>query len=258
MSQNLSIIPVKISDRNLQVAICACQQAKQWVVLLHGLQSNKKMYDDLVTQKFLGEHSILSLDFLGFGKSSYEDCLNYTLREQCEAVIQVLENLKIKNLILIGHSLGGMIGTLLLDRLKNRISSFINFEGNLKFEHCEASRLIVEKYSEEQFIQYGFDELLAKIGKETGSSVLHRLQWLRECSVKGLYRTAQSIVMTSKSGLRKTWNQSAQNKFYICGSRNKEKYEGLADFVIRDAGHFMFLDNPQECYLVLENIFRKL
>lgn len=216
------------------------------------------MFDALREQDFLKSYFVLSLDFLGFGKSSHEDNLNYTLEEQCEAVIQVLEHLRIKNFILVGHSVGGMVGTLLLDRLKNQISGFINLEGNLLFEHCGASRLIIEKYTEEEFVEFGFDGFLTEIAKEMGASVPYRLQWLREVSVKGIYRTSQSIIATAKSGLLKVWNQKTKDEFYICGSQNKDKYRDIADFVIQDAGHFMLIDNPQGCYSTLNEIFRKL
>lgn len=256
--ENRMIIPVCISSFDLQIASSLDKRTDEWIVLLHGLQSNQKMYDDLRKQDFLKSYSVLSLDFLGFGKSSHQDDLQYTLAEQCEALIQVLENLKIKDYIVVGHSFGGMVGTLLLDRLKNRISGLINLEGNLLFEHCGASRLIAEKYNEEQFVAFGFKEFLAEIAKETGTSMPYRLKWLREASVKALYRTAQSIVAISKSGLDKIWAQRTQNQFYICGSQNKDRYKGVADFLIQDAGHFMLIDNPRGCYSTLSEIFRKL
>lgn len=75
MNQNLSIISVKISNLDLQIAACIDQRTEQWVVLLHGLQSNQKMYEALREQDFLKPYSVLSLDFLGFG-TQLEKTLN--------------------------------------------------------------------------------------------------------------------------------------------------------------------------------------
>lgn len=241
----------KIQIGSFEIAISSEKRPGPWVVLLHGLQSNQKMYDGLRAQSFLRDHSILSLDFLGFGDSSKPHDFDYSLEKQCQIAIEILQKLGIQNFYLVGHSLGGMIGTLILKAIPDQIDFFFNFEGNLSFEHCGSSRFIIENYTEKQFIDFGFNELIENVSRENEKSALFRLEWLKESSPLAIYRTAKSIVANSKMDLQATWDSSRVNKIYICGFNNSEKYLQIEHVSIPDAGHFMLIDNPVACYKII-------
>ena len=249
MSRSDLNIPVKISSLDLHIAVSLDVRTDRWIVCLHGLQSNQKMYDDFREQSFLQAYSVLSLDFLGFGKSSHPVDFNYTLSEQFEAVIQTLQAFNIERFSLIAHSVGGMVGTLLLARLREKIEVFVNMEGNLSLEHCGASRLITEQYTYDQFVDFGFDEFLSTVPTS-------RRQWLQETSASAFYRTAKSIVDVATKDLMLIWTQSKTSKIYMCGADNSHKFKSIDHVTIPHAGHFVLMDNPQACYEVIEKILK--
>jgi len=77
------------------------------IVLLHGWGQNIKMMDPL-GKNFDDRFRITILDFPGFGSSDIPDYA-YTIDDYTDLLYDFLDNLNIKNPILIGHSFGGRI-----------------------------------------------------------------------------------------------------------------------------------------------------
>jgi len=76
------------------------------LVFLHGFGEDSLIWDEF-TQVF-SKNKIIRIDFPGFGKS--EPIENVSIEYMADAVKAVLNELKIKSCILIGHSMGGYVG----------------------------------------------------------------------------------------------------------------------------------------------------
>jgi pimeloyl-ACP methyl ester carboxylesterase len=89
-------------------------QSKQYITILHGWGSNKKLMqtalqDDLSTQ--LPEYTQLYIDMPGFGNSSNDAVLR---TDDYKNIIELfLDSLSVSKDIIIGHSFGGKVATLL-------------------------------------------------------------------------------------------------------------------------------------------------
>ena len=77
------------------------------VVLLHGWGQNIEMMNP-IGKGLEKDYRIIVLDLPGFGKIS-EPTYGYTVYDYYEVLCEFLDNLKVKNPILIGHSFGGRI-----------------------------------------------------------------------------------------------------------------------------------------------------
>jgi hypothetical protein len=77
------------------------------VVLLHGFLENQTMWDAYVPE-FSKKNRVVTIDLLGHGKT---ECLGYvhSMEDQADMVHHVLRELKIRKVILIGHSMGGYV-----------------------------------------------------------------------------------------------------------------------------------------------------
>lgn len=93
-------------------------ERKGWcLVLIHGAGGNlrawDKVKDELIKRSY---YSILTLDLRGQGKSVRPDKLDkYSLELSATDVEKVINNHHIKDYVLIGHCLGGMVITKLLE-----------------------------------------------------------------------------------------------------------------------------------------------
>jgi pimeloyl-ACP methyl ester carboxylesterase len=84
------------------------------IVLLHGFLENVAMWNNLIPE-FMTNHKVICVDLLGHGES---DCLGYvhTMEDMADAVLEVLNHLKINKANFIGHSMGGYVALALAEK----------------------------------------------------------------------------------------------------------------------------------------------
>lgn len=218
------------------------------MLCLHGIQGRRQVFDALARSVEFDQRMLVALDFPGFGESPAHRWRGDQLQGLAEVVWRVSELLGVKRFHLIGHSLGGIVGTLMLAQSNSAILSFANLEGNLVPSDCGASAVIAGM-TFGAFERRGFAELLAGIEASVGFDVEPRLEALKQVTAATLYETASSIVQWSGSSqLLRLFVDSRTPRCLIVGDRNKDKTGVLPDdfprYVIPDCGHFMLLENP--------------
>jgi len=77
------------------------------VVLLHGFLENKTMWDKYISA-LSKNHRVITIDLLGHGDT---ECLGYvhTMEDQADMIFAVLISLRIRKIVLVGHSMGGYV-----------------------------------------------------------------------------------------------------------------------------------------------------
>jgi len=86
------------------------------VLLLHGWMDNIGSFDLLIPPLLLSfpTASILALDLVGHGRSSHDPTGNYTIVSYASSVVEGLSSMGWEdNLVLMGHSMGGGIATVI-------------------------------------------------------------------------------------------------------------------------------------------------
>ena len=103
---------------------------KNTVVLLHGWGQNIEMMKP-IGDKLSKENRIIIVDLPGFGESKEPDTI-WTMYDYTECIHELLESLKVKNPMLIGHSFGGKIS--LIYASKYEVSKLVLFGSPFKKE----------------------------------------------------------------------------------------------------------------------------
>lgn len=80
---------------------------KDTLVFLHGWGQNIEMMKP-IADPFSETHDIIVVDLPGYGKSD-EPTFDWSIEDYTDCIKELLDNLKVKNPILIGHSFGGKI-----------------------------------------------------------------------------------------------------------------------------------------------------
>ena len=77
------------------------------VVFLHGFLENKSMWNDYILE-ISKKNRVITIDLLGHGAT---ECLGYvhSMEDNADVVQAVLQELKIRKSVLIGHSMGGYV-----------------------------------------------------------------------------------------------------------------------------------------------------
>jgi pimeloyl-ACP methyl ester carboxylesterase len=225
-------------------------------VFLHGFQSQKQAFlpcKELCKRNGL---SFVAIDFVGFGDSDKPEDFSYDLADQADIVSNALNQLGFENFFLIGHSLGGMVGTMLLERYREHLLGFINMEGNFVLADCGAS-LPASQMTFEEFSREGYPELKTSLETSGEPSAQLRRVWLESTPDYVFYQMSRSIVSWSKSEkLLEPFIKSPVKKLFVYGEKNRQKKNVLPAFIataeIPRAGHFMLSDNLEYALRVIE------
>lgn len=78
------------------------------IVLLHGIASSSMTWRN-VTPLLSANKRVIALDLLGFGDSPKPDWSHYNLDDHAQAVARTIKKLHLKNVTLVGHSMGSLI-----------------------------------------------------------------------------------------------------------------------------------------------------
>ncbi len=95
------------------------------VVLLHGFLENRTMWSDFTPELSKGKR-VVAIDLPGHGDS---DCFGYihSMELMAEAVMAVLDELKLRKVVLVGHSMGGYVALALAEINPDRIKGLCLF-----------------------------------------------------------------------------------------------------------------------------------
>lgn len=90
---------------NLEIAYIKEGKGKQTIVFIHGLSSNADAWSRNI-ENLKEKYTCVALDLPGFGKSS-KVAPAYTPTYYADIVVKLIDKLKLKNVIVAGHSMGG-------------------------------------------------------------------------------------------------------------------------------------------------------
>lgn len=104
--------------------------AKPPMLCLHGGAANAHWYD-FVAHDLAADFHMRAVDLRGHGDSDWDDSGDYTYRRQAADVHELAEKLDLRDFILIGHSMGGMISSVYAATYPGRAKAIVIVDSNL-------------------------------------------------------------------------------------------------------------------------------
>ena len=99
---------------------CETSGAGPHVVCLHGFGLSSYSWRE-VRHLLAASHTVHALDLKGFGRSPKPRDGRYSVHDQAAAVIECLDRMRLNEIVLVGHSLGGGVALVTaLELLKTR------------------------------------------------------------------------------------------------------------------------------------------
>jgi pimeloyl-ACP methyl ester carboxylesterase len=225
------------------------------VVYLHGLGCSKSDFREAFHRPELEAYTLLAFDFPGCGHSPYPENAALGIDDLVEITHLVLAALRITKAVLIGHSMGGLVGLLFAERYRAVVSGFINVEGNLAPEDCFFSRAVAQS-DYQQFATTSFPELKRHLAQEPQIGLRLYAQNLEHASLRAYFELAPSLVEYSDHGnLVHRFTALSIPTLFMFGSANQQlsylprlKESDCEVAEITQSGHFPFHDNPLAFY----------
>ncbi len=108
------------------------QQDDIGFVFIHGAGLGAWIWDDVVSKL---KYQYLAIDFPGRGKHSSIENRNYSLKSYVDLVLSDVDQFRPKKLIIVTHSIGGIVG-LEVNRLRaNRVIGFIAISASIPLKN---------------------------------------------------------------------------------------------------------------------------
>lgn len=232
--------------------------SKNYIVFLHGWGASKNAF--LWTQEYLSDFGLVYVDFSGFGESDEPD-KPWTVFDYVQDLKNLLDEFDIEELILVGHSFGGRVaikfsflyqndylkfGLCLVDSagLKPR-RSLIYYYKIFKFKVVKKIAKKLKNY-ENIISKYGSNDykVLSSIMKDTFKKVVKE-----DLSYDAKFITKQAIIV---------WGRNDRDTKLYMAKKLSRLIVNSRLFILEDAGHFSYLDKPQEFLIILDTFVRNL
>lgn len=225
------------------------------VVFLHGLGCSKRDFLEAFDYPELTDYTLLAFDFPGCGDSPYPETLTLNIDDLVEITHLVLSAFQVKDSVLVGHSMGGLVALLYAERYRTSVRGFINVEGNLSSGDCFFSRAVAQS-DFPAFTNTIFPELKDRLKHAGNRGFREYAANLEKANKKAYYDYSPSLVEYSDTGnLLERYLALAIPKLFMYGAENRSlsylprlTERGCALMEIPASNHFPFHDNPTAFY----------
>jgi pimeloyl-ACP methyl ester carboxylesterase len=233
------------------------------ILYIHGLGCSKADFMEMAAAPELQSFRLISADHPGCGDSAYDD--DHPLN--IDGIVNLIENfvnkLELGPFLLVGGSLGGLVALLYAERNLDRVTGFVNVEGNLAPEDCMFSRNVIP-HPYPHFVKVIFPQIKKAISARRGRGFAQHLSVLAKASPRAYYDYAfQTVTYSDQGNLLQRFLDLPIPKCFLYGSENRHlsylariRESDCAVIEIPNANHFLFYDAPNHYAATLANFAR--
>ncbi|KAI5459028.1 Alpha/Beta hydrolase protein [Mariannaea sp. PMI_226] len=244
-------IELHINNLSINLSVIRREGPLTPIIFLHGFGGTKEDYVDISFNPLFAGRPFLAYDAPGSGESTMEDLSQLSMPLLVSIAEEVLSYFKISHYHLVGHSMGGLVSTLLAQRQSSSVQSYINIKGNLAPEDCFLSRQVLDYPADDPEI---FIEEFIKRTRQSPlyGNGLYAASFRAKVQAATVRPTFESMVDCTDNGqLLETFEGFGFPRMYMFG----EQYASLSYLPrlvqagvelaeIPHSGHFVMYSNP--------------
>jgi pimeloyl-ACP methyl ester carboxylesterase len=228
---------------------------------LHGLGSSKNDFAQALRASGLNGCSLSAFDFPGCGGTRYPDGVRFGIDDLVEIAYMVVRSLSAGKVVLVGHSMGGLVALLLAERYRDIVSALINVEGNLTSGDCFFSRNVAG-HGPGGFTDEAFLEFIRYLSQSEKRGIREYARTLQKSADRKAYADySLSLVTCCDNGnLLDRFISLKLPKLFIRGSQNRSLpylpalvNSGCPVREVPGSGHFPAYDNPRDYYAIISD-----
>jgi pimeloyl-ACP methyl ester carboxylesterase len=229
---------------------------------IHGFGESGFSFVEAFSSIFTRRFSIFVPDFPGFGVSPPRPG-GATVEASADILVDLIGAISkpSRPVFLVGHSLGGIIGTATAKKLGHRIAGFVSIEGNMTRADTFMTRL-TEGYDDPlAFYDFYLKMILSQIADDV--IVQRYFASVRLCDPASLLAAGKSCVAaTGEENAGDEYRSLEIETLYLWGGKSIpdmtreyiEKYD-VKNHGFPDSEHFAMIDNSDACYGAISNFF---
>jgi len=239
------------------------------VVLLHGFLENKTMWDKYVSA-LSKNHRVITIDLLGHGET---ECLGYvhTMEDQADIIFAVLISLRIRKIVLVGHSMGGYVALAFAELYPDNVKGLFLLNSTSRADSDErkinrdrAIKAVKQNYT--NFVRISISNLFSEDNREVFAKEIEKVK------LQALKTPLQGIV-ASLEGMKIRKDREVLLHFapypiqVVLGEKDGvliyddtiDQIEGTkVELTTFPDGHMSHIENEKELKIVLLEFFKKV
>lgn len=238
------------------------------VVLLHGFLENQTMWKDLVSV-LSHKNRVITIDLLGHGAT---ECLGYihSMEKNAEIVKAVLSHLRIRKVILVGHSMGGYVALAFAELYPATIKGLVLLNSTSKEDSAErkhnrdrAIKAVKQNYV--NFVRLSIANLFSENNRERLEKEIENVKL--EALKTPLQGIAASLEgMKIRKDREFILHESEFPKLLIIGKNDpvlnyednlKQVENTNTELITFPDGHMSHIENKEELAMVLVEFFKR-
>ena len=259
---------IKIND--VEIEYEQCGKSDTTLLFVHGWCINKEYWDDQ-SKYFCDKYKVVTLDLPGFGKSG-KNRNNWTFDQYTEDINVFIKEKKLKNVILIGHSMSGDILLLMSTKYPGSVIGIVGID-NLKspgVKNTEEQTKEIEGFF--SAMDSSFSETVEGYTKQylfppsADTSIVNRVinDFKNNDSIIAI-KVLRSLIDISQK--ERDMMQQLNHKLYLVNSDagatridSLKKYcKASAEVMyIKGTGHYPMIEKPAEFNVALEKVIRMI
>lgn len=222
-------------------------EAAKALVFLHGWQSSAQAWSGIVARLAENPVRILALDLPGFGSSPLPKS-TWGVGEYSEMVVEFIQKLGLKEVILVGHSFGGRVGIKLAATNADVIEKLVlvdaaglrneNLVNRLKVLAAKTVKPLFELPIIRNFKTHAYRALGATDLADSGA--------LKETFIKTVNEDLASCLPQIKAPTLLVWGADDTETPVAYGKIMNRLIPNSKLVVLDGAGHFSFIDEPDK------------
>lgn len=259
----------KIDDDWIFVRHTPLSSSRRTILLVHALGDSSLSFLEAFESSYLKNFNVIAPDLVGHGRSSEASDDDYSFGAQIKRLDKILDELRISEFFLVGHSLGADIATHFAANHTNRVSGLVNIEGNLTPPDVVISKQATEAAATEDFEKWFREDFMKKTvlnnwgAKWASCQRYYASLWF--CSPQAFLSSAREVcqrnlamsnTVASETGLM--FQQVDVPKVYCWGGSMSDQTTKLIEdrmiqqWGFKDAFHWPMIDKEKEFYRLLE------
>lgn len=250
--------PINVVRNGTQIVYNSCGDADTTLLFVHGWCIDKEYWEPQL-KFFCPSYKVVAIDLPGFGQSG-KNRNSWNFEEYTEDIRSVIDQLTLKNVILIGHSMSGDIILNAGKKYPNLLAGIIGID-NL---HEPGGPMSAEQQKETtaffDMLSTSFDSTVSKymtaalFQPSTDTAIIHRVMNSVYTGDSAIATTVlRSLVDISQN--QKLLMQGLSHKLYLVNSDvmpvkkdSLEKYcrKGFHAELVHATGHYPMLERPAD------------
>lgn len=230
--------------------------SKKYIVFLHGWGASKESF--LMTKNYFFDYAKLYVDFAGFGESA-EPCKVFSLNDYVDELKNLLDEFEIEELVIVGHSFGGRVAikfAALYQKCYKKLKIMLVDAAGIKPRFSLVRYLKIKRFKVLKKRAKNNERLQVKLDRFGSADYKKLSPIMKQTFVKIVNEdlTKMSKLIECKTMI--VWGKNdRETKLFMARKLHKNIRNSKVE-ILKNAGHFCFLDKPQEFLIILDTFVK--